>query len=928
MAPDALWQEHETPQDDSYVPKEGLVMAWSLLVVKASQYKILFVVKVGTAEQHTWAPMTGWEVASVTALGEYVDVVLENSAVQSAHMFMHEIAEPFDPDHVKETCIDPDIIKPESIFIDASISVTKIASRFTKLKIAINAINKTQQSKSKSQGTVRRKATTEEGAGSSRPQTVRKPRAVPTDSRLTTPTATPAVSESPTPSNSRQTTPSKRGRESSSVLTDDPVSPELRMPKPGENVDASEIQKIVNNFTTKCSNCFFMGRDFKFDVDISQCHLAPPEKCVRALEEAYVDWIITQIVSEQFKDDRQTIVLMPQGHKKTPTPDMWPEIKKGDFWLIDGQHSVCAAKKIQGMHEWDDPYNQKEKLKTWRALVVWSDDDTKLSDISRYFNMGNKKRAYQASWARNIMASREVWEFYDRPPKERENARDKNPNWEVSLNLNLLLFICCDAFIVWVARPKLQMHFLSMLNQRSDTCSWSLQLFRYQMINKFSSIDNSSHRQKKYSELRGEIYLITAPDQVWYKWKAVFEAHEGGDLIDPDTGELFSSSPRYKPLKPLMREFFRTLQGLTETEMEKAATHILHTMPTAKRYWVHPKIVFSKPKTFVPSCYMMKEWAENRKHKTTIVQELHKIVPEKRIFEDGAINEARWRAFKAEFNFTSASMAALIREAGGEFLRSKQVKGGKNRALPEHTITVFNNFIKEKKIVSFEGDAHFNLVQVASPVKIQGWPGVEARKAIRVNAKDRFPFALMDFRNIPGHTIEGSMSAPFYEYFMPKFAEYGCPRLREVDIWLWIVDDARAEQVYELVRKLQPDYAVSKSHYLAAPAEGAFTSLRDKKTKQVNVLCLYFVYKAALLNEANHPVHRMEKLFSIPEVLGTHKSLYDESKYANYPADELRMEFYIRILRRLTNRGDTIFNIFGGSKPIFAGMVSVFALIN
>src|ERR1700738_293775 len=85
------------------------------------------------------------------------------------------------------------------------------------------------------------------------------------------------------------------------------------------------------------------------------------------------------------------------------------------------------------MTEWDDPNHQKEKLKVWKALVVWSDDETRLSDISRYFNMGNKKKAYQASRIRNIMASRDVWEFYGRPPKERENARDKNPKWEVSI---------------------------------------------------------------------------------------------------------------------------------------------------------------------------------------------------------------------------------------------------------------------------------------------------------------------------------------------------------------------------------------------------------------------------------------------------------------------------------------------------------------
>ena len=37
------------------------------------------------------------------------------------------------------------------------------------------------------------------------------------------------------------------------------------------------------------------------------------------------------------------------------------------------------------------------------------------------------------------------------------------------------------------------------------------------MINKFSSINNASYKQKKYNELRGEIYLIIASDSVWMK---------------------------------------------------------------------------------------------------------------------------------------------------------------------------------------------------------------------------------------------------------------------------------------------------------------------------------------------------------------------------------------------------------------------------
>jgi hypothetical protein len=83
----------------------------------------------------------------------------------------------------------------------------------------------------------------------------------------------------------------------------------------------------------------------------------------------------------------------------------------------------------------------KEKVKIWNALIVWSDNETMLSDISRFFNSLNKITVYQASWIRNIIASKDVWEFYVRPPKEKDNAKDKNPRWEVSM--------------VWTDQPKL-----------------------------------------------------------------------------------------------------------------------------------------------------------------------------------------------------------------------------------------------------------------------------------------------------------------------------------------------------------------------------------------------------------------------------------------------------------------------------------------
>lgn len=68
-----------------------------------------------------------------------------------------------------------------------------------------------------------------------------------------------------------------------------------------------------------------------------------------------------------------------------------------------------------------------------------------------------------------------------------------------------------------------------------------------------------------------------------------------------------------------------------------------------------------------------------------------------------------------------------------------------------------------------------------------------------------------------------------------RVSRSGLPNLR-------IVEDRRADQVYEIVKQLHTDYTVTKSYYISHLAEGVYLTLKDKNTKVVNVLCLYFVY--------------------------------------------------------------------------------------
>jgi hypothetical protein len=70
-------------------------------------------------------------------MGDYVNVVLENSALEIAHMFMHQFTEVFDSAYVRESCVDHHVIEPKTFFINNIVTNSRVANRFQKLKMPL-----------------------------------------------------------------------------------------------------------------------------------------------------------------------------------------------------------------------------------------------------------------------------------------------------------------------------------------------------------------------------------------------------------------------------------------------------------------------------------------------------------------------------------------------------------------------------------------------------------------------------------------------------------------------------------------------------------------------------------------------------------------------------------------------------------------------
>lgn len=422
---------------------------------------------------------------------------------------------------------------------------------------------------------------------------------------------------------------------------------------------------------------------------------------------------------------------------------------------------------------------------------------------------------------------------------------------------------------------------------------------------------------KTVMELKGELKLITSTDRTWNMWCRVFDSHNNGDIVNPETENTYKSDPKVK-VPPILREFFRPLQGLTELELYRAAEHIL--LETPGRTLPYPKIFLKRPRHMKPSTYHIKEWCEYRKRKTMAVRELSKLVPDRQLVNvDGDIIWDNWRAFKAAYHINGTSMKALVKEASS-FLATRARKNEKKASVDDREQILYVFFLDRKKNAKFEGAARFCMVNPKTMV-FSSYDDHASRAAVREDPRGP-AFAILDFRGIPGAWKTGSADSAFYEPFYTAFKKYRSPHIREPHVWLWIVDVDKAAQVMNLYNSaLSVDYNIFISTYVPAKTEGLTVIQEARGFKQVGVVQLYFLTckkSATGRLPVKHSIFK--KMYDLPAPHA--KELIEETMYTIYPAVELRMEFYLEILQLLTVRGETIFNVFGGTKVVYAALVS------
>ena len=184
-----------------------------------------------------------------------------------------------------------------------------------------------------------------------------------------------------TPSGSQRKRANVQGLlEASKALAITQVLSELEL---GQEFDYAEIANIYYKFWTECQSCFVFGVEEKHEVNIDQLERAPEDWTVRAYEEHGMEKLQHYLINMRDRSTRQTLCIMPQTKEK---PTSFRGIEDGNFWIINGQHSVEASKTMQDM---DVPQSTREFFQTWNCFIVWTRSKEKLRKISTYYNRFN-----------------------------------------------------------------------------------------------------------------------------------------------------------------------------------------------------------------------------------------------------------------------------------------------------------------------------------------------------------------------------------------------------------------------------------------------------------------------------------------------------------------------------------------------------------
>jgi hypothetical protein len=453
-----------------------------------------------------------------------------------------------------------------------------------------------------------------------------------------------------------------------------------------------------------------------------------------------------------------------------------------------------------------------------------------------------------------------------------------------------------------------------------------------------------------HNDLNAELAIIMSDDETSRMWKKVFQGHEKGTLINPDKlGSTYleeyldaqqkqrarhekkkSASPfEEKPFlcKPLTRETFRVMAGLTKPDYLLCARRILEVRPGEQV----PRVSLRATKNH--DVTTLKSWCNFRKWKNILLQELSARDPNdlgiwgKDSEDNECLNRLVWDKFKRDHGINKAKWVKLYQVAGDGWLNKKRLPNNKKLDPTPACLRLLQEWL-QTPVEESQGQVITRYVDY-NPLKrklvIPNQDTIDTEWLSKFTVTGGF----IDFRFIPG-CVDQPVPSSVVESLVKYVADpVWAPGLKKIPTWMIVSDlrnyPAAEEFISALIRKHPGTFLNVPSVYLPCHAED---QTFNKEVDWLRTTPLFYV--DFLTCRSILPRHKQFRCPMIAPVTRRYNVTPKEWSELSYEANrgELRMEVYNSFLSNLGSSGGVVINLFGGLKPIAAALVSTYNIRN
>ena len=341
------------------------------------------------------------------------------------------------------------------------------------------------------------------------------------------------------------------------------------------------------------------------------------------------------------------------------------------------------------------------------------------------------------------------------------------------------------------------------------------------------------------ADVKNKLRMITVEDNHFSMWKEFIERHHRGELINPDSGEMFKEKKPFilSSKFQLTREFFKHFGHFTDDDFKVYVQHLLGRTPG--RRVAYPKVTVHKTNNVHASHHIGHEWVERRKRKRVILEELVELQPDlKFTTPDGAVDGDVWRQWKRDHRVSSATYNILLHLPGNQYFAKRLTNKGKLKRVSEFqekfpdVLLFLRNFLRLKS----------NLAPSAGFIQLRAQDCVSLALSRDWNYNDQpqLGLAVMDLRMAPTNSDgDDSPRDPAFFSYIQRMQRMSMPNFSKASVWLWIHEsEVRARQLADFVKQFMPEYESTYSVYRSSRNE----RLNDAKTRAPQRLCTYSSY--------------------------------------------------------------------------------------